>query len=114
MRKWKLIGLVLSADELASLHDVYQTLQSDHRNQKSSYVLQYLWRCTASIFDIIGPYYTSAGPMNAKFTIATLYETMHSLHIYGFETKATVCDGASSILCAIKLLTGFGSGAYGV
>ena len=40
----KLIGLAMSADQLASLHDVYQTLQSEHRTEKASYVLQYLWR----------------------------------------------------------------------
>lgn len=44
----RFIGLAMSGDELASLHDVYQTLQGDHRTQKASYVLQYLWRCTAS------------------------------------------------------------------
>ena len=68
----KLLGLAMSADELSSLHDVFQTLKADHRSQKTTYVLQYLWRCTASDFDVIGPYYTSAGQMNAKFILATL------------------------------------------
>ena len=35
----KLIGLAMSADELASLHDVFQTLQPDHHTQKALYVL---------------------------------------------------------------------------
>ena len=109
----KLIGLAMSADELASLHDVFQTLQPDHRTQKASYVLQFLWRCTASDFDILGPYYTSADSVNAKVILATLFETMYAFHIYCFETKMIVCDGASSNLAAIKILTGFGSGAYG-
>lgn len=55
----KLIGLAMSSDELGSLRDVYQTLQPDHRTQKASYMLEYIWRCTALDFDILGPYYTS-------------------------------------------------------
>lgn len=51
--------------------------------------------------------------MSAKFVIATLFETMYYFHVYGFETNATVCDGASTNLATIELLTGFGSGAYG-
>ena len=107
------IGLAMSSDELGSLHDVYQTLQPDHRMQKASYVLQFLWRCTASDFDILGPYYTSPETNTAKFILATLLDTMGALQLYGFKTKATVSDGASTNLLAIKLLTGFGSGAFG-
>ena len=110
----KLIGLAMSVDELASLRDVYETLQSEHRTEKASYVLQYLWRCTASNFDVIGPYFTSGTAMSAQFIIASLFETIHSFHLYSFETKAILCDGASTNLCAIKLLTGFGSGAFGI
>ena len=107
------IGLAMSSDELGSLHDVFQTLQPQHRTQKASYVLQYLWRCTASDFDILGPYYTSPETMTAKFILAALFDTMGMLQLYGFKTKATVSDGASTNLLAIKLLTGFGTGAFG-
>ena len=103
----------MSSDELGSLHDVYQTLQPDHHAQKSLLVLQFLWRCSASNFDILGPYYTSAESMKAKFILATIFETIHALQIYGFETTATVCDGTSTNLSAIKILSGFGAGAYG-
>ena len=109
----KLLGLAMTADELGSLHDVYQTFQPDHRTQKALYVLQYLWRCTASDFDILGPYYTAPATMSGKFILATLFDTMDALQLYGFKTKATVSDGASTNLLAIKLLTGFGSGAFG-
>ncbi len=108
------IGLAMSSDEVGSLHDVYQTLQPDHRTQKASYVLQYLWRCTASTFDIIGPYYTSEGGLKSQFLIATLHEAMYALELYGFHTKVVMCDGASPNLTALKHLTGFGSGAFGV
>ena len=109
----KLVALAMTSDDLGSLHDVYQTLQPDHRMQKTSYILQYLWRCTVSDFDILGPYYTSSGTMKAKFIISTLYDTMFIFHLYGFETKVIVCDGASANLSSIKILTGFGSGAFG-
>lgn len=66
----KLLGLPMSADVLASLHDVYQTLQSEHRTAKTSYVLQFLWRCTTSNFDVISPYFTSAAAMSTKFIVA--------------------------------------------
>ena len=109
----KLVGLAMTSDDLGPLHDVYQTLQPDHRTQKTSYVLQYLWQCTVSDFDILGPYYTSSESMKAKFILSTLYDTMFILHLYGFETKVIVCDGASANLSSIKILTGFGSGAFG-
>lgn len=109
----KLIGLAMTSDELGSLHDVYQTMASHHRTEKSSYILQYLWRCTMSNFDIIGPYYTAADKLKSKFLIATLFDTMYAFQLYGFKTKAVLGDGAGPNLSMAKQLTGFGSGAYG-
>lgn len=109
----KFIGMAMSSDELGSLHDVFQTLKPGHRTQKASYVLQYLWRCTVSNFDILGPYYTSVETMKAKLILSTLFDVMYAFQLYGFKTKAIVCDGASTNLSAIKILTGFGSGAFG-
>ena len=109
----KFVGLAMSSDELGTLHDVFQTLQPDHRTQKATYMLQYLWRYTVSDYDIIGPYFASNGGFSAKFILATLFETMHTFQLYGFKTKAIICDGASSNLSSIKILTGFGHGAYG-
>lgn len=57
-------------------------------------------------------YLTHAG-MSAKFILATLYDTMSVFHLYKFMVRAVLCDGASSNLSALKLLTGFGSGAFG-
>ena len=109
----KFIGMAVSSDELGSLHDVFQTLKPGHRTQKTSYVLQYLWRCTVSNFDILGPYYTNMETMKAKLILSTLFDAMYAFQLYGFKTKAIICDGASTNLLAIKVLTGFGSGAYG-
>ena len=40
---------------------IYRTLKTDH-------VLQTIWRDLTSDVDIVGPYYTSNGPLEAKFT----------------------------------------------
>ena len=109
----KFVGMAMLSDELGSLHDVFQTLKPGHRTQKASYVLQYLWRCTVSDYDILGPYYTSMENMKAKLIMSTLFDVLYAFQLYGFKTKAIVCDGASTNLSAIKILTGFGSGAYG-
>lgn len=37
------------------------------RTMKTNYVLQTLWRDYSSEIDIVGPYYTSHGPADAKF-----------------------------------------------
>lgn len=52
--------------------------------------------------------------MSAKFILATIFDTMHLFHLYHFKIRALLCDGASSNLSVIKLLTGFGSGAFGI
>ena len=108
----KFVGLAMNSDELGSLHGIYQTWQPDHKVQKVSYVLQFLWRCIASDFNILGPYYTSTGGTKAKFILSTLSDAMHLFQLYGFITKVIVCDGTSNNLAAIKILTGFGNGAY--
>ena len=38
---------------------------------------------------------------------------MYAFQLYGFKIKAIIRDGASTNLLAIKILAGFGSGAYG-
>ena len=72
-----------------------------------------MWRDLTSAFDLVGPYYESAGTMKSKFVLACLYETMKLLHVYGFKVSALMCDGASSNLTALKTTTGV-YGAYPV
>ena len=48
--------------------------------------------------------------MNAK---ASLYDTMYLFHLYNFQVRAVLCDAPSTNLCAIKLFTVFGRGAFG-
>lgn len=106
----RLIGLAMTSDDQASLHDIYQFL-SDANAQQTSYILQFLWRDLTSSFDIIGPYYTAAGSLESKFVLACVYETIRLFHMHGLKTSVLVCDGASSNLAAIKASHGH-SGVY--
>ena len=40
---------------------------------KTDYVLQTLWRDLSSNTDIVGPFYTSNGPLQAKFTQVSMF-----------------------------------------
>lgn len=65
-RDQKFVGHAMTHDEMSTLCDVYQTLHPDFREKKTSYVLQTLWRDLTSDFDIIGPHYTSEGPIQVS------------------------------------------------
>ena len=102
----KFIGHALSPDDMSSLHDVYQEIESNGRIKKASYILQFLWRDVSSKFDVIGPYYTSGNGLDHKFVIACVLETIHLFSLYGFRTVLLICDGASANLKLLKLLCG--------
>ncbi len=74
--------------------------------QKTTYVLQFLWRDLSPDFDLIGPYFTSCAGLDSRFTLACLFETMQSLQSDGFKVKALICDGASWNLSMLKKLCG--------
>ena len=79
----------------------------------AEYILQFLWRDFTSSFDVIGPYFSLKSTIDHQILTETLFETMRVFHNYGFKTSAIVCDGASSNLAAIKLITTQKKGAYG-
>lgn len=54
-------GYAMSPDELPWLHDVFMSIGEDCDQQKTSYILQFLWRDLTSKFDVIGPYLTCVG-----------------------------------------------------
>ena len=103
----------MNPDEMASLHDIYFTPTSNEKTQQTTYIMQFMWRDLTSAFDLVGPYYESAGTMKSKFVLACVYDTMKLLHLYGFKVSALMCDGASSNLTALKTTTGV-YGAYPV
>ncbi len=73
------------------------------RSKLAIYILQFLWRDLTSSFDVVGPYFTSNGPLESK----------SKSHLYQFFTCVMVCDGASSNVSAIKSFCGV-SGAYAI
>jgi hypothetical protein len=45
----------MCSEDFASLHDIFEDLEKDERSQKTTYVVQFLWRDLSSDFDVIGP-----------------------------------------------------------
>lgn len=101
-----LVGLAMTSSEMRTLQDVYSSLDADSKTQRASYVLQTLWRDLTSEFDIIGPYYTSAGGLKSCFLLPCIMDTIYQFNLFGFKTFMIICDGASSNLTMLKLLCG--------
>ena len=100
-RSQTLIGLSMTHEEMASLADIFQTINKDCVAQ-TTYILQFLWRDLTSDFDIVGPYFTSPSTMDCKFTLSCVLETIKLFQLHGLSTSLLVCDGASSNLSLIK------------
>lgn len=84
-RSHQIVGLAMTEEMQASLHDVFQSFDKDHRTKQTSYILQFLWRDLTSSFDIVGPYYTSEETMPAKVICSCVFETIKlfqvSIHV---------------------------------
>ena len=80
-RNHKIIGLAMTQENQASLHDVFQLFDKDHRVKQASYMLQFLWRDVTSSFDIVGPYFSSEESVNSKFICSCFLETIKLFHI---------------------------------
>ena len=108
----KFMGHTLSHEDISTLHDVYQQLDTESKTKKASYVLQFLWRDIVSNVDIIGPYYTSEDGLDHKFIMSCVMETMHLFYIFDLDTVLLICDGASANLKLLKLLCRGESGVF--
>ena len=100
-RSQTLIGLSMRKEEMASLGDIFQTHESDCPAQ-TDHILQFLWRDLTSDFDIVGPYFTSSGTPDTRFTLSCVLDTIKLFDSHGLSTSLLVCDGASSNLSLIK------------
>ncbi len=80
-RSHQLVGLAMTHEELASLTDVYQLLDPDYRTKQTAYILQVLWRDLTSPFDVVGPYFTSSGPLESKFILSCVFESIKTFHL---------------------------------
>lgn len=101
-----LVGHAMTPDDMATLQDLYATLDNKHAPEKADYVMQTLWRDLSSDCDIVGPHYMSAGSFDAKSILACVFDSLRKFHAHGFNVHLLVCDGASSNLSMIKFLLG--------
>ena len=110
---WNLKGGCTSEDELKVLHDVFSaTVQQLYSAavqpgaQKASYIVQFLWRDLTSSFDMIGPYFSIGNSMDCSVLQELIMMTLKAFTSYGFKVSILLCDGASSNLTLMKILSG--------
>lgn len=99
---------------MASLCDVYQTLDPERKTKKTKSILQTIWRDLSSKFDVLGPYFPSENGFDTKNLITITQDTIMKFHWFGFHTAVIIVDGASCNLSMIKLWTERRKGAYGI
>ena len=98
-------GYSASEDELKVLHDVYSTAVQPG-SQKASYIVQFLWRDLTSGFDLIGPYFPIESSMSSSVLQELITLRLKAFSSYGVKVAILLCDGASSNLTVLKLLSG--------
>ena len=59
----------------------YFTPTSNEKTQQTTYIMQFMWRDLTLAFDLVGPYYESAGSMKSKIVLACIYDIMKLLHL---------------------------------
>lgn len=77
-------GYAMSPEELPWLQDVYMSVGEDYDQQKTSYILQFLWRDLTSEFDVIGPYFTCVNSWDHKFLLECVMRTIQAFTLYDF------------------------------
>ena len=100
------VGHSMTADDMATLRDLYSVLNDDTQTSKADYIMQTLWRDTSSNCDIVGPYYSSCGSFKAKHMIACIMDSLQKFESFGFHVSMIVVDGASANLSMIRMLMG--------
>ena len=75
-RSHQIVGLAMTEEVQAALHDVFQLFDKNHCTKQTSYNLQFLWRDLTSSFDIVGPYYTIEETMPAKVICSCVFKTI--------------------------------------
>ena len=98
------VGHTMTSQEMATLSDLYETLESDPETKKTDYVMQTMWRDLLSKCDIVGPYYTTNGPFKGKYMLACVMDALRKFEAHSFHVLSFICDGASSNLSMIKIL----------
>ena len=108
-RSQKIFGLAMTPDDMSTLHNAYQLVNEDTASEHTSYILQFLWRDLTSSFDVVGPNFTSSNPLECKFIMSCIIQTLRLFYLYSFHTYALVCDGAGA---TIKSTCGTSAGIF--
>jgi len=87
-------GGVAKTTDRHCLDDVYAWCK-DHSRAKCKYVMQSMWRCLDTAYDLIGPMMCSEKPLDYLQIDQFFWRSVAQLHHAGFETHLAVCDGAS-------------------
>ena len=95
------------------LHDVFSTTVQPGA-QKASYVLQFLWRDLTSSYDLVGPYFPISSPIQSGTLQELLMLTLKAFQAYLFRVSKILCDGKSSSLSLLKILTGYAGAKFPV
>lgn len=111
-RSQRIIGLAMSPEDMSSLHDAYELIDEEIAKKQTSYILQFLWRDLTSSFDVVGPYFSSNGPLESKFITSCVIQSLQLFHLYQFFTCVMVCDGASSNVSTVKSFCGVSGGLW--
>ena len=97
----------MTEEEMASLCDVYQTLDPERKTIKTQSILQTVWQdlswCARSLLHISD---------RIQHMLVIIQDSMLKWHWFGFHTVAVI-DGTSPNLTMIKLWTEGKKGAYG-
>ena len=110
----KLCGIAMDKNDMTSLKDLYQELKStqsgpDDNREAAEYYLQFLWRDLSSDFDVIGPHYSSATTMDARFTMTCMMDALRAFQVYGFKVNVQFhCYMSRSNACRIIMTHTFG------
>lgn len=98
-------GFCTSEDELKVLHDVFSaTVQPGA--QKASYIVQFLWHDLTSSFDFIGRYFPTGSSTDSSVLQELVMTTLKAFNSYAFKVSILLCDGTSSNLTVMKILSG--------
>ena len=98
-------GFTMAEDELPAPHDVY-SLAIQSGCQKTSYIVQFLWRDLTSGYDMIGPYFPVANSMDSNTLQEFFLQCLKAFSVHGFRVSIVLCDGASLNLTLLKMLCG--------
>lgn len=94
----------MSSEDMASLHDLYEAVDADEECHKTAYILQFVWRGMTSNYDVLGPYFTLSGTVEAQQLHSIVIKTLLVFNQFNFRVRGFLCDGASSNLALIKQL----------